>query len=242
MPKQSGNGKHPTPPYVSFGVFLEALDKLCANGLPNRIDHSLWPSISPLVRGQLVTAFRFLRLIDGQGHPQQSLQTLLTPDDQAKKEALAQILRDAYPDIFKLSLERTTPKQLEEAFSSYPIRGSTLRRAIAFFLAAARYADIPLAPHLLPKRGGGGLSRRRRNASVRVKQSSHAPETVQNQILSSGRAALGESKTIQLRSGGTLTLTLSASFFNMDTRDRDFVFRLLDQLRAYEENEGGAGV
>lgn len=45
----------------------------------------------------------------------------------------------------------------------------------------------------------------------------------------------GEAKTITLRGGGTLTLSASVKFFELPRADRDFVFKLIDELAEYED-------
>jgi len=62
----------------------------------------------------------------------------------------------------------------------------------------------------------------KRNADVQLKGGS------------GGGPTGGESKTIRLFGGGSLTLHASVSFFNMPRRDRDFVFELIDKLTEYE--------
>ena len=44
-----------------------------------------------------------------------------------------------------------------------------------------------------------------------------------------------ESREVHLRSGGTLRLKLSVDLFDLDQKDRDFIFNLIDQLKKYEE-------
>ncbi len=41
------------------------------------------------------------------------------------------------------------------------------------------------------------------------------------------------SYTVALRSGGTITLSIPANLFHLDKTDRDFVFDLVDKMRAY---------
>jgi hypothetical protein len=45
--------------------------------------------------------------------------------------------------------------------------------------------------------------------------------------------ASGESKSIALKSGGTLTLSASFGFFSLSPSDRAFVFSLIEQLEEY---------
>lgn len=43
-------------------------------------------------------------------------------------------------------------------------------------------------------------------------------------------------KTIQLESGGTLTLLAEVGVFKLSQRDWDFMFSIADRMRDYEEN------
>jgi hypothetical protein len=45
---------------------------------------------------------------------------------------------------------------------------------------------------------------------------------------------IGESLTVDLKSGGTLTVSASTSFFKMSAEDRTFVFGIIDQLQHYD--------
>ena len=45
----------------------------------------------------------------------------------------------------RLGTINATQGQLEEAFREYGVSGDTLRKAIAFYLAAAKYAQVPLS-------------------------------------------------------------------------------------------------
>lgn len=45
----------------------------------------------------------------------------------------------------------------------------------------------------------------------------------------------GESRTVTLRSGGTLTISASAGWLSLSADDRKFVFGLIDELTAYEK-------
>jgi hypothetical protein len=207
-------------PYVPFRTFLSALENLEA-GLPNQIDRSLWPSLSGAVQGQLLAAFRFLALSDDSGSPTAALRELVASPE-ARKRGLRRVLEKGYPELIALDLTRTSPRQLEEAVRRYGYTGATLRKAMSFFLQAAGYADLPLSVLLRKKTRRGGL----RRAAPR-----HAPS----------RPAAGESRTLRLRSGGTLTLATDVKFLELSREDREFVFRLLDEMSAYEQGGGKSG-
>ncbi|MCZ6879325.1 MAG: hypothetical protein O7G29_14425, partial [Acidobacteria bacterium] len=50
-----------------------------------------------------------------------------------------------------------------------------------------------------------------------------------------------ESRKVQLKSGGTLRLELSIDIFDLDEKDREFIFRLIDELKEYEGDSKAAG-
>ena len=45
---------------------------------------------------------------------------------------------------------------------------------------------------------------------------------------------------MRLRSGGALSLSLDVKFLELSREDREFVFRLMDEMTAYEQ-PGGPG-
>lgn len=48
----------------------------------------------------------------------------------------------------------------------------------------------------------------------------------------------GESRSVTLKSGGTLTLSASTKFLALSSADRKFVFELIDKLEEYETSGG----
>ena len=72
----------------------------------------------------------------------------------------------------------------------------------------------------------GSTSGRRRRARPTRPQ---VPPPVQPQVTGGG-----ESKTVRLASGGTLTLAATTAFLSLSQSDRAFVFELIDKLIEYE--------
>lgn len=215
--------QHPArpAPYVAFRTFLTALEGF-HTALPNRIDRSLWPSLSGAVQGQLLAAFRFLALVDERDEPTPPLREMLAGPE-ARQQVLRRLLEKSYPELVALDLTRTSPRQLEEAVRRHGYTGATLRKAVSFFLQAAAYAGLAMSLPLRKKTRRGGL----RRAAPR-----HAPARP---------AAAAESRSVRLRSGGALSLTLDVKFLELSREDREFVFRLLDEIAAYEQGGGDPG-
>lgn len=225
--------------YVAFATLKNALDQL-AEGVPNRIDRSVFPGLSGGVQAQLLSGMRFLGLIDGQGKPQPALTKIAVSNEAARKRELRTILEGSYQDLFALDLTKTTPAQLGEQMTrSYKATGDTREKAVRFFLSAVEYVGIPVST-LFKKRGSTS------SASPRKRRQTRPAATIVDALASSPS---NTQKTVTLRSGGFVTVSANADFFRLSNEDRTFVFELIDKLEEYEaesdfeqeESEGTEG-
>jgi hypothetical protein len=145
------DGKAATAPYVSFRTFLNLLDRLQSGGIPQHIDRHYWGGfLAGSVGPQVMGALRFLGLINSESNePTPMLERLVTPD--MRKAALAEIVRERYAAVWDSGIDpqRTTPGHLESTMGRlYKIEGETRRKAVSFFIHAAKFADIPLSNQL----------------------------------------------------------------------------------------------
>lgn len=216
--------------YMPFSSFSTAIDQMAAF-MPNRIDRSAFPGFAGSVQTLLLQTLRFLGLMNGDGKPTPPLHALAVKDEAARKAALGKILRERYAKLFALDLMKVTPQELaEEMAEYYGVAGETKEKAIRFFLSAAAYAGIPMSPLLAKVKGPSGPGGpRKRRANKPKPDTTKAPDDIL--ILPD----IGESHSVTLRSGGTLTLAASTKFFKLAAADRTFVFSLLDKLQEYEQ-------
>jgi hypothetical protein len=213
----------PVVPYVPFKTFLAALDTL-ERGIPNQLDRSVWPSYSGAIQGQLLGAFRFLGLMEEDHSPAAALRELVADRD-ARRALLRVLIEQQYRPLIALDLTHASPRQLDEAMREYGLGGATHKKAMSFFLQAAQYAGLPLSVLLKAKTRTAAFGHRRGQAPQEAAARADAP------------AAPPMTKTVQLRSGGTLVLTASLDLFALGADDRAFVFELIDKLRQYEADE-----
>lgn len=200
-------------PYVPFRTFLAALDAL-ERGIPNQLDRSVWPSYSGAIQGQLLGAFRFLGLMDEGNCPTPALRGLAAKRE-SRRELLRALLERHYQPLIALDLTRTSPRQLDDAMRQYGLSGATHKKAMSFFLKAAQYTGLPLSVLLKAKTRSAAFGHRRA-------------------VPASEPPASAISKTVRLRSGGTLTVAASLDLFTLAAEDRQFVFDLIDRLQNYE--------
>lgn len=223
-----------TVPYVPFKTFQSVLDSF-RSFLPDQIDATMWPSYSGGTRSQLLSALKFLQLIDDRGYPTDALRNLAQADAQHRPEALRAVLRGAYTSLAQLDLTKATPGSFDAEMRKFGQEGDTHRKASSFFLQAAKYAGIPLSP-LLTKKGSLAGTRRKRSAGVtgtKAKSAEQAGNGFANAASASPR--IGSYKEILLSSGGRMVLTTDKDLFQMNAEDRKFVMDVLVKLEVYEE-------
>jgi hypothetical protein len=192
---------------MPFRLFLDGI-KVLERGIPPKIDSTIWQNCRGITPEDVMGAFRFFQLIDADDRPTPVLRTLVN-FPQRRGECMRSLLQNAYRDLMERDLMETTPRMLADAIEQYHPSESA-KRAVPFFLQAARYASVPL-PEMLLKLV--------RNTGPRHGRALDAPTV----------------KKIQLRSGGFVTVTVDADVFSIQGEDRTFVFDLIDRIRKYEE-------
>ncbi|MGO9373776.1 MAG: DUF5343 domain-containing protein [Syntrophobacteraceae bacterium] len=137
------------PPYAPYRTFINFLDSL-KRGIPQRIDRSLMGSTSGSLQRQLMQALVYLDLIMDDGTPTEKLDHLVHSSGLQKQQTLKNILESGYGFLFKdgIQLDRATASQFRERFEKTGATGDTLRKSMAFFLTAAKAADMGLSPHI----------------------------------------------------------------------------------------------
>jgi Family of unknown function (DUF5343) len=151
-----------SPVYAGFRQVENLIERMAEEGgVPARVDRSYLSNLPGSSQTILIASLKSLGLVDQQARPSKTLLDLVErPEDRAL--ILNGVLREKYGRVLELD-PNATQQQLEEAFREYGVTGSTMRKAIAFFLAAARFADVPLSPHFrTPKPTAGTRPRKQR--------------------------------------------------------------------------------
>jgi hypothetical protein len=141
-----------TAPYVSWGSFKNLIDRMTEQGLPMRIDRSYLSNMAGSTQSHLLKALKELELIDDGNHPTEALKSLVA-NPESQSERIGTLVEKYYAEAITLG-NGATQSMLEEKFSdSYNVSGSTRRKSIAFFLAAAKFGEVAVSQHFkTPKR------------------------------------------------------------------------------------------
>lgn len=231
----------PVPPYVSWATVVNKITQMERDGVPARIDGSYLVGMAGGTQNQFKQALRSLGLIDESDRVTPTLVDLVNrPDD--RPVLMGNLLRERYASLTDLGAN-TTHGQLDEVLAAYRLGPETRRKAASFYLAAAKFAGIPLSPHLRAGRVTGS----RRAAGVRARrvpprQMPNVPEVTSSSSSTASTGSTGSdvaTHTLTLASGGTVTIAVIVNIFEMSRSDRDFVLGLVDALRDYPSDSAG---
>jgi hypothetical protein len=214
--------------YLPFKTFISAIEAL-EQGLPRKLDRTIWRSQSGIIQSQIMMALRFFGLLSEDDTPTPALQRLVEGKEK-RKEHVGALLHHAYHNIIDHDLTKMTPRMLEDEMGQYNVSGDTRRKAVGFFLRAAKFAELPMHPLLSAQiRETGSGTRKKRSKSVKPNEPNGNDSPVQLFAPIEGASR----KTVTLKSGGAVTLEISANPFFMSATDRTFVFALIDKLHDY---------
>lgn len=234
---ENGGKRQSAAVYVSWVTFKNALEQF-VQVVPNQVDRTAFPGLSGGVQSQLFAGLRFLGLIDDDSKPTPALHALAVPDEAARKKKLEALLRERYSDVFAIDLLKATPAELSTLMEqAYNVTGDTREKAARFFLSAVEYLGIPVSKFLRRENGSGGSTtpRKRRSASQRPKGADKDDDDTPD---APAAKASGTSRTVNLKSGGTLTVSASLDLFSLDEKDMAFVLEIINKLKAYEQTSG----
>lgn len=214
------------PVYIPFKTFINALETL-QQGMPRRLDRSVWPSFSGIVQSQTLGAFKFLELIDDNGEVQPILERLAGTKGDDRKAVLREIIDKQYAEAIRLGEKNASFQQLLDLFRGYGVQGGTLERAIRFFLDSCDYTGLKGSP-LWAK------AKKTIRRPPRKSEGSPKHERIER---TGDKRTQPSVKAVQLRSGGTLSLSLSVDLMALSREDREWLFGLIDQLNAYGQSK-----
>lgn len=224
-------------PYVPFPTFETGLNKLAAlGGIPPRIDSTVFTQMGGAQVSQVISALKFFGLINADGVPDPALKEIVL-NRESRKATIRKLIKDHYPNVSESDLATMSLSQLDTKLSdkAYRVNGATKQKARSFLLKAAEFADIPLSK-LLKAKGPRG-PRKAGSRKQLLSDKSIPLSSLIRKDTSTNNNSGGDSRTVQLASGGSVTLLLDVSLLSLKGPDREFVFSLIDKLDAFENKE-----
>ncbi|MBD3774331.1 MAG: DUF5343 domain-containing protein [Rhodobacteraceae bacterium] len=149
------------------------INKLRDTQIPSRIDNSVFGNASGSLIYSILSALKSLNLVDADGVPSELFVDFVKASDENRPAKMAAIMRSAYAPLFSASFDLTsaTAGQFDELIrNEYEAKGSTVDKVATFFIAAAKFAEVEISPHLAARKptassASAGKSKRQRKAN-----------------------------------------------------------------------------
>jgi hypothetical protein len=221
-----------TPPYLPYKTLISSLENL-GQGVPPKIDRSIWKNQPGSVQSQILSAYKFLGLIDDLTNPTPMLRKLVE-QRASPASVLKPLIEDRFSEVLTHDLATMTTAMLNNEFETvYGVDGDVKKKATRFFLQAAKANGMTLSKFLLDQTRTSSGPRKKR-AKRDLEGGGNGDGDFEN---GEETPSVGTHKQVTLSSGGELKLTISVDLFALSTKDRNFVFGLIDLLKEYEDKE-----
>lgn len=232
-------------PYLSYETYSGVFErKLGAGAVPPRIDSNFLDNYAGSVRPLIIAALKTTGMIGEQNEVLPPLREAVK-DSESRKRLLRRWAQDFYSEQLALAERDGTASMLWETFAKHGYSGSTLRKAVVFYLALVEDLGLPNSLFFkAPKAQQPSNGRSARRGRAKINDSSAAtpaqslvddpapgvPAAGQNRVS-------GDTYTVDLDSGGQVSVVVDVNLFDLTTDDRNFVIDLVDRLKGYTRGD-----
>jgi Family of unknown function (DUF5343) len=160
---KEGEASLPKPAYIPLIALDNFVERLRATGIPVVIDSNLTQTMSGGTASALMSALRFLGLVDQSGRPQDSLRKLVAAYHTDRwKDVFGDLVDRAYAGIIgDLDLTTATRSMLDDRFRKHSkAAGQVLDKAARFYLGALEKMQRPVSPHFKVRKARAVVTRK----------------------------------------------------------------------------------
>jgi hypothetical protein len=207
MPDDQSSGED-KPPYLSLTTLLNFFDRWGDGPIPPRIDKSALDRFSGGTQAVLMSTLRLMGYVGPDGVVLPALRDAVRDAD-ARKAHLDHWARLFYAEQLKLAEQSATAQMLHESFAAHGYTGSTLRKAVVFYLSLVDYLGLPKSPHFrAPKQSGTPSSKRRTKATP-------VPNDGRPTAVAVQATPRGETTVVKINGLATITITVDAQWMKL---------------------------
>lgn len=219
------------PPYLSLTTLLNFLERWGNGPIPPRIDKSALDNYSGGTQAILLSTLRLIGYVNQEGHVLPALSEAISSPE-ARKAHLGEWACDFYATQLNLARQNATAQMLHESFAPYGYKGSTLRKAVVFYLALVDYLSLPNSPHFrAPKQSATATARRRtRPASMPIPPE---PPSVATPVVE----VRGETTIVRISDLATITVTVDAQWMKLPVSTITSMREAIGKLEALDATD-----
>lgn len=154
--------KKTIPAYTTYTAFTNLISDLRENNIPSHVTRSVIKG-SNSGKAMMMASLKYLDLINKDSIPTDTLVQLVENDDNYSIN-LKQLLLAKYPFLFDetIDIKTTTTEKVAEKFQQAGAQGSTVSKCMAFFLGAAKAAELEVSPRVKAPKIVGSAKRRKK--------------------------------------------------------------------------------
>lgn len=224
MPDEQNEGK---PPYLSLTTLLNFFERWADGPIPPRIDKSALDRYSGGTQAMLMSTLRLIGYVNPEGVVLPALRDAVK-DEAARKAHLEEWARYFYAEQIALAEKNATAQMLQESFAAAGYSGSTLRKAVVFYLALVEYLGLPNSQWFrAPKQSATPTARRRPRATQPEAAHMEAPVT-------SLPTPRGDVTVVRIDDLATITITVDAQWMRLPVETITSMREAIAQLEALD--------
>lgn len=229
-------------PYLSYETLTNFFEKkLGGNPTPPRIDTHFLDNYAGSVRPLLIATLKTIGMLDDKNEVLEPMRVAARSAD-SRKAVLRAWAQDFYREQLELADRHATAQMLWESFSKRGFNGSTLRRAVLFYLALVQDVDLPNSTFFKAPKAPASTSPRGRRQSEDKPPPGDQHQDEQPVVRKPGA---GEQRIIHLGDAGTVTVNVDVRWLDLPDDTFTKLRQLIRELASLEpadqssDEEGG---
>jgi hypothetical protein len=223
-------------PYMAYATLANFLDnKIGGGAVPPRIDRPFLDNYAGSVQLLLIATLKTIGLIDESSNVLEPLRVAVRSPE-SRREVLRSWAELFYKEQIDLATRNATAQMLWESFSRRGFNGSTLRRAVIFYLGLADDLQLPVSAFFKAPKGAPRSAAPDRRARGKGEPSPPREEHRGPSVAPPATAG-AEARTIDLGKPGKVTVIVEVRW--LDLPDAKFT-KLREIIRDLEALDQGA--
>lgn len=206
-------------PYMSYETLTNFFEKkIGSHPLPPRIDTHFLDNYAGSVRPLLISTLKTIGMLGENNEVLEPLRIAAQGPDDLKK-VLRQWAEVFYVEQCALAAQHGTAQMLWETFAKHKYNGSTLRKAVVFYLAVSEDVGLRVSAHFRPPKAV--VISKSKLASVRAgaAEVDHGQDVDRGSLSGSGsetgRTTGGEERVVSLGAAGTVTINVDVRWLDL---------------------------
>lgn len=223
----------PALSHATLSNFLDAFKG--TEQIPTHIDKSLLSTQSGAIQSAILNTLKFLEFTTEDGKPSEMFYEYVATEKSERAAIWHKVLTKHYDFLLShVDIERTTSALVADRFRTQNISGDTVRKAVTFFLHAAKAAGLKVSAHVKAPRLPGKLSGKSKGQGK------------QDQTAADNNSNTGGGRSSSTRTGGGSQDDRPLSYQLVDLlnagmaeEEQDAVWTLIRYLKAKEAKKKG---